>query len=46
MTLALPLLWLNGLATLAGLAPALIARFGRRDELPAGGAGLRTTIPA
>lgn len=46
MTLALPLLWLNGLATLAGLAPALIARFGRRDELSAGGAGLRTTIPA
>lgn len=46
MTLALPLLWLNGLATLAGLAPALIARFGRQDELPAGGAGLRTTIPA
>jgi Glycosyltransferase family 87 len=46
MTLALPLLWLNGLATLAGLAPALIARFGRRDELPAGEAGIRTTIPA
>jgi hypothetical protein len=47
MTLALPLLWLNGLATLAGLAPALIARFGRRDAVsPAGGPGLRTTLPA
>jgi glycosyl transferase family 87 len=47
MTLALPLLWLNGLATLAGLGPALIARFGRRGETRhAGGPDIRTTIPA
>jgi hypothetical protein len=47
MTLALPLLWLNGLATLAGLAPTLIARWRERDA--AGqrrGPGLQSTIAA
>lgn len=39
MTLALPLLWLNGLATLVGLAPTLIERWnerqaGRRADAP------------
>jgi hypothetical protein len=47
MTLALPLLWLNGLATLAGLAPMLVARWRERDS--AGqrrGPGLQSTIAA
>lgn len=42
LTLSLPLLWLNGLAVLAGLAPTLVSRYGSRlarrplrgDELP------------
>ena len=47
MTLALPVLWLNGLATLAGLAPTLIARYRQRQALrPADGTDLRSTIPA
>lgn len=47
MTLALPLLWLNGLATLAGLAPALIARWNERQAARRSAAGaFGSTTPA
>jgi hypothetical protein len=35
MALSLPLLWLNGLAVLAGVAPTLISRFGPRVQASA-----------
>jgi hypothetical protein len=48
MTLALPLLWLNGLATLVGLAPTLIERWNERQASRRAGAPtpVGSTTPA
>ena len=47
MTLALPLLWLNGLATLVGLAPTLMARWQERGAAGRSrGPSLPSTIAA
>jgi hypothetical protein len=44
LTLSLPLLWLNGLAVLAGLAPTLVSRYGSRfTALRQGGDELRSS---